>query len=320
MTDNTLKPYVIGLDLGGTNSVFGIVDARGEIKATTAIKTGGYEKVEDYVKAAVEALQPIIDTVGGIDKIKAMGIGAPNANYYNGTIEFAPNLPWAHDGVVPLADLFSKALGGLPVGMTNDANAAALGEMTYGVARGMKNFIDVTLGTGVGSGIVINGQMVYGCDGFAGELGHVTMVRGKEGRTCGCGRTGCLEAYCFKSDPMKNMHKSSNKQGTLMHNGITAFLVTLSNPLIVFLFMATFAQFAFVVPDMPVEMGVGYLSIVFGALLWWFGLTWLVDKIRNKFDTNGIVIINKVIGSVVIIFSIIALFGTIFNLYHLPEF
>lgn len=138
MTDNTLKPYVIGLDLGGTNSVFGIVDARGEIKATTAIKTGGYEKVEDYVKAAVEALQPIIDTVGGIDKIKAMGIGAPNANYYNGTIEFAPNLPWAHDGVVPLADLFSKALGGLPVGMTNDANAAALGEMTYGVARGMK--------------------------------------------------------------------------------------------------------------------------------------------------------------------------------------
>ena len=181
MTDNTLKPYVIGLDLGGTNSVFGIVDARGEIKATTAIKTGGYGKVEDYVKAAVEALQPIIDTVGGIDKIKAMGIGAPNANYYNGTIEFAPNLPWAHDGVVPLADLFSKALGGLPVGMTNDANAAALGEMTYGVARGMKNFIDVTLGTGVGSGIVINGQMVYGCDGFRRRIGsryHGTWQRG----------------------------------------------------------------------------------------------------------------------------------------------
>ena len=194
MTDNTLKPYVIGLDLGGTNSVFGIVDARGEIKATTAIKTGGYEKVEDYVKAAVEALQPIIDTVGGIDKIKAMGIGAPNANYYNGTIEFAPNLPWAHDGVVPLADLFSKALGGLPVGMTNDANAAALGEMTYGVARGMKDFIMITLGTGVGSGIVINGQLVYGHDGFAGELGHVIVRR--DGRQCGCGRKGCLETYC----------------------------------------------------------------------------------------------------------------------------
>jgi len=170
MTENALKPYVIGLDLGGTNSVFGIVDARGEIKATTAIKTGGYDDVNDYVKAAVEALQPIIDTVGGIDKIKAMGIGAPNGNYYSGTIEFAPNLAWAHDGVVPLAKLFSDALGGLPVALTNDANAAALGEMTYGVARGMKNFIDVTLGTGVGSGIVIDGKMVYGCDGFAGEL------------------------------------------------------------------------------------------------------------------------------------------------------
>lgn len=128
-----IKPYVIGLDLGGTNSVFGIVDARGEIKATTAIKTGGYEKVEDYVKASVEALQPIIEQVGGIDKIKAMGIGAPNGNYYNGTIEFAPNLPWAHDGIVPLAKLFSDALG-IPVALTNDANAAAIGEMVYGVA------------------------------------------------------------------------------------------------------------------------------------------------------------------------------------------
>ena len=196
MTENALKPYVIGLDLGGTNSVFGIVDARGEIKATTAIKTGGYEKVEDYVKASVEALKPIIDTVGGLDKIKAMGIGAPNANFYKGTIEYAPNLPWAHTCVVPLAQMFSDALGGIPVGITNDANAAALGEMTYGVARGMKNFIDITLGTGVGSGIVINGQMVYGCDGFAGELGHVTMVRGEEGRQCGCGHKGCLEAYC----------------------------------------------------------------------------------------------------------------------------
>lgn len=195
MTENTLKPYVIGLDLGGTNSVFGIVDARGEIKATTAIKTGGYDKVDDYVKASVEALQPIIETVGGIEKIKAMGIGAPNGNFYTGSIEFAPNLAWAHDGVVPLADMFSKALG-IPVALTNDANAAALGEMTYGAARGMKNFIDITLGTGVGSGIVINGQMLYGSDGFAGELGHVIMVPGEAGRVCGCGRRGCLETYC----------------------------------------------------------------------------------------------------------------------------
>jgi glucokinase len=143
----------------------------------------------------VEALQPIIEQVGGIDKIKAMGIGAPNGNYYNGTIEFAPNLSWAHDGIVPLAKMFSDALG-IPVALTNDANAAAIGEMVYGVARGMKNFIVITLGTGVGSGIVVNGQLLYGHDGFAGELGHVIMVRGAEGRSCGCGRTGCLEAYC----------------------------------------------------------------------------------------------------------------------------
>lgn len=196
MTVNSLKPYVIGLDLGGTNSVFGIVDSRGEIKATTAIKTQGYKNVDDYVNDAVKVLEPIIDTVGGIDKIKAMGIGAPNGNFYNGTIDHAPNLVWAHDCIVPLAKMFSERLNNIPVALTNDANAAALGEMTYGVARGMKNFIDITLGTGVGSGIVINGQMVYGSDGFAGELGHVTVVRGEEGRTCGCGRKGCLEAYC----------------------------------------------------------------------------------------------------------------------------
>ena len=189
-----LKPYVIGLDLGGTNSVFGIVDSRGDIKATTSIKTQGYEDVNDYVAASVEALQLIIDQVGGIDTIKAMGIGAPNGNYYNGTIEFAPNLSWGHNGVVPLAKMFSEKLG-IPVALTNDANAAAIGEMTYGVARGMKNFIVITLGTGVGSGIVVNGQLVYGSDGFAGELGHV-VVRREDGRSCGCGRNGCLEAYC----------------------------------------------------------------------------------------------------------------------------
>ncbi len=193
-TQQAIKPYVIGLDLGGTNSVFGIVDSRGEIKATTAIKTQGYDNVEDYVDACVNALEPIIEQVGGIEMIKAMGIGAPNGNYYNGTIEFAPNLSWGHDGIVPLAAMFKERLG-IPVALTNDANAAAIGEMTYGVARGMKNFIMITLGTGVGSGIVINGQLVYGCDGFAGELGHV-IVRRENGRPCGCGRKGCLETYC----------------------------------------------------------------------------------------------------------------------------
>ena len=137
-TQETIKPYVIGLDLGGTNSVFGIVDSRGDIKATTAIKTQGYEKVEEYVDAAVEALNVIVEQVGGIDLIKAMGIGAPNGNYYNGTIEFAPNLSWGHDGVVPLAKLFSDKLG-IPVALTNDANASAIGEMIYGVARGYRH-------------------------------------------------------------------------------------------------------------------------------------------------------------------------------------
>ena len=188
------KPYAIGLDLGGTNSVFGIVDNEGNIIETASMKTGGYTEAKDYFNAAFDTLTPIIEKVGGLDKIERMGIGAPNGNYLNGCIEMAPNLPWAHETSVPLAKMFSERLGGMPVHITNDANAAALGEMTYGVARRMKNFIVLTLGTGVGSGIVINGQMVYGCDGMAGELGHVIMRR--DGRQCGCGRRGCLEAYC----------------------------------------------------------------------------------------------------------------------------
>jgi glucokinase len=191
-----IKPYVIGLDLGGTNAVLGIVDQRGEIKATTAKKTQHYDTAEAFIEASVNALLPIIEQVGGIEKIRSMGVGAPNGNYYKGTIEIAPNIKWAHDCIVPLGKMFSEKLNGIPVAVTNDANAAAIGEMVYGVARGMKNFIVITLGTGVGSGIVVNGQLVYGSDGFAGELGHVTMVRGEEGRMCGCGRKGCLETYC----------------------------------------------------------------------------------------------------------------------------
>ena len=200
-----LKPYVIGLDLGGTNSVFGIVDSRGEIKATTAIKTQAYTNVEDYVKASLDALHVIIEQVGGMENIKAMGIGAPNGNYYKGTIEFAPNLAWGHDGVVPLADMFSKGLGGIPVALTNDANAAAIGEMIYGVARGMKNFIVITLGTGVGSGIVING--------FAGELGHV-IAQKEGGRSCGCGRFGCLETYCSATGVARSAREFLEKTTT----------------------------------------------------------------------------------------------------------
>ncbi len=190
----TEKPYVLGLDLGGTNSAFGIVDKHGNVLAQTSVKTAGHGTcVEDYVKDCVEALQPLFHAVGGQEKVRAMGIGAPNANYYTGCIEFAPNLPWKGHSV-PLAKLFSEALD-MPVAMTNDANAAAIGEMTYGVAKGMKNFIMITLGTGVGAGVVCDGKLIYGSDGLAGELGHVIMEP-HGGRQCGCGRKGCLEAYC----------------------------------------------------------------------------------------------------------------------------
>ena len=195
MSTTSERPYVIGLDLGGTNAVFGIVDKQANIVAQTSVKTQAYPTVEGFVDACVQAVTPLIDGVGGINKIFGMGAGAPNGNYHNGTIELAPNLVWAKGKIVPLADMFSKRLG-INVALTNDANAAAIGEMTYGVAKGMKNFIVITLGTGVGSGIVIDGKLLYGHDGFAGELGHVTMVRGEEGRLCGCGRKGCLEAYC----------------------------------------------------------------------------------------------------------------------------
>lgn len=125
--------------------------------------------------------------------------------------------------------------------------------------------------------------------------------------------------YCYRSNPTKNMHQSSkNQKGTLVHNGITAFLVTLSNPLIIFLFIFLFAQFAFVVNDRPFEMTIGYISIIIGAMLWWFGLTWLIDKVRGKFDNYGIVLINRVVGCIVVIFSVIMLLGTVFNLYKLP--
>ena len=191
MNTNMEKPYVVGIDIGGTNTVFGIVDARGTVLASSSIKTGAYSEVEDYVDAVCKNLVPLLEANGGVDKIKGIGVGAPNGNYYTGTIEFAPNLPWK--GVIPLAKLFEQRLG-IPTALTNDANAAAIGEMTYGAARGMKDFIMITLGTGVGSGIVINGQLVYGHDGFAGELGHVIIRR--DGRLCGCGRNGCLETYC----------------------------------------------------------------------------------------------------------------------------
>lgn len=187
------KPYVMGVDIGGTNTVFGIVDARGHVVASDSIKTLKHTDFDAYIEELHAEMERLIKANDAEDQIQGIGIGAPNANYYTGEIQNPPNLPWGD--VIPLAEKMSKAFGGIPVAITNDANAAALGEMTYGAARGLKDFIMITLGTGVGSGIVINGQLVYGHDGFAGELGHIVVKR-NNGRVCGCGRTGCLEAYC----------------------------------------------------------------------------------------------------------------------------
>ena len=186
-----MKPYVLGIDIGGTNTVFGIVDARGNVLASSSIKTQKHSNFNDYLEELHTEASRLIDAYDATDKIQGIGIGAPNANYYTGRIDNAVNLPWPS---LPLAQLVSEKFG-IPVAITNDANAAALGEMTYGAARGLKDFIMITLGTGVGSGIVINGQVVYGHDGLAGELGHV-IVKRNNGRLCGCGRTGCLETYC----------------------------------------------------------------------------------------------------------------------------
>ena len=186
--------FVVGIDVGGQTSKIGVVDARGTVLAQTVIRTDTYEDIEPFIAELSEAVKKVIREAGVEGNVRGIGVGAPNGNYYTGTIENAPNLRWGHNRV-EFAKLLSEAMGGLPVALTNDANAAAVGEMTYGAARGMKNFIMITLGTGVGSGIVINGEVVYGHDGFAGELGHTAAVR-NNGRYCNCGKTGCLEAYC----------------------------------------------------------------------------------------------------------------------------
>jgi glucokinase len=186
------KGLAIGIDIGGTNTVFGVVDHRGDIQYRGAISTRKHENVNDYIDELYHAILPAIEQVGGKEMIKGIGIGAPNGNYYKGTIEYAPNLKWK--GVVPMAALMSAKFE-LPAALTNDANAAAVGESIYGAARGMKDFIMITLGTGVGSGIVANGNLILGHDGFAGELGHTISI--PDGRLhWGTGAKGSLEAYC----------------------------------------------------------------------------------------------------------------------------
>lgn len=184
-----MDKLVLGIDIGGTSTALGVVDMRGNILIQSGMPTTGHATVYDFIDALGKEAEKLMKQTGR-EKIGGVGIGAPNANFFTGEIMYAPNLPW--EGVIPLARLVSEALH-LKVTITNDANAAAIGEMTYGVAKGMKDFVLVTLGTGVGSGFVLNGQLMYGHDGFAGEMGHVIAVR--NGRLCGCGRHGCLEAY-----------------------------------------------------------------------------------------------------------------------------
>lgn len=195
------KSFSIGIDIGGTNTAFGIVNRRGDILFQDRIHTRDYETPAIFVDAIQQHLSPHIMQYGKA-QLSGIGAGAPNANYYSGEIELAPNLPWK--GTIPLRQLLQDAFD-LPVTITNDANATAIGEMIYGSAKGMKDFIIVTLGTGVGSGFVANGQLIYGHDGFAGELGHVIAVR--DGRSCGCGRNGCLETYSSATGIVRTAHE-----------------------------------------------------------------------------------------------------------------
>ena len=186
-----MDSYVIGVDIGGTGTKYGIVDKDGNVLHSSSMPTNTHEQVHTFIDELYERLSELIEKVGGVGRIKGIGIGAPNGNIYTGTIEYAPNLPWK--GVIPFAKMVQDKFK-LPVKLTNDANAAAVGEMMYGAAKGMKDFIMITLGTGVGSGIVANGQLIYGHDGFAGELGHTIII--PDGRLhTGTGKKGSLESY-----------------------------------------------------------------------------------------------------------------------------
>ncbi|MBN1107585.1 MAG: ROK family protein, partial [Bacteroidales bacterium] len=194
-----MKKVVAGVDIGGTNTVFGLVDENGKVLSHGTFKTTDYPKVENFVTTLASEIKKLLAAKKEYE-LAGIGIGAPDANYHRGTIEHAPNLAWK--GIVPLADLIKKKIN-VPVAVTNDANAAAMGEMIFGGAKKMKDFIVLTLGTGLGSGIVIDGKMVYGHTGFAGELGHMTVV--PNGRECGCGRKGCLETYASATGLVKTV-------------------------------------------------------------------------------------------------------------------
>ena len=190
------KNYVVGIDIGGQSSKLGVVDENGKILARDIIKASSSSDPKKVIDELAKGVLALIEKSGKKGEIRGIGVGAPNGNYYTGCIAYAPNLPWAANGSVDFSKMLSEACGGIPVTLTNDANAAALGERKYGIAKELKikHFIMITLGTGVGSGIIVNDELLYGNDGFAGELGHTCAVR--DGRKCGCGKKGCLEAYC----------------------------------------------------------------------------------------------------------------------------
>lgn len=209
------KPYVLGIDIGGQTAKFGIVDARGNVLKQSAIRSNTQTTPKEFIDNLTTAIRELLGSEYSTDEIRGIGVGAPNGNYYTGCIETAPNLTWANKTHIEFAKLLSDSIN-IPVALTNDANAAAVGEMTYGVAKGMKNFIMITLGTGVGSGIVINGDVVYGHDGFAGELGHTCAVR--NGRQCNCGKIGCLETYTSATGvarTARELIEMTNRESTL---------------------------------------------------------------------------------------------------------
>src|ERR1700682_6252356 len=210
-TPASLEPLAIGIDIGGTGTKFGIVDRIGNVLFTGELSTRKHKKIETFIEELHDKLSALINTVGGPGRIRGIGVGAPNGNYYTGTIEYAPNLPWK--GIIPLAQLIQDKFQ-LPTNLTNDANAAAIGEMMYGAAQGMKDFIMITLGTGVGSGIIANGHLVLGHDGFAGELGHTIII--PDGRYHeGTGKQGSLESYASATGVMltaiETLHKTKKK-------------------------------------------------------------------------------------------------------------
>jgi len=186
-----MKKVAVGIDIGGTNTGFGLVTREGSVIAESTMNTQGYTEAASFLKALADNVLSLVKSVTKPVEVVGIGLGAPNGNYYNGTIEYAPNLRWK--GVIKVVEILRRHFDYRIIVLTNDANAAAIGEMVYGGAKGMNDFIMITLGTGLGSGVVVNGALVYGHDGFAGEIGHVVVDRG--GRICGCGRRGCLETY-----------------------------------------------------------------------------------------------------------------------------